>query len=53
MSADDYLTHVADIEYTDVLAHCLVLINNICVLDRHVETAKRLNQSSESDMLVI
>ena len=33
---DPYLSHVADVEHAHMVAHCIVLVGDIGILDRHV-----------------
>ena len=52
-TGDAHLAHVAHVEHTDVLANGIVLVNNATILDRHVKTAERGHQGSQSHMLIM
>ena len=47
------LSHVRNVEHATMLAYCVVLIDDGCVLNRHVETAKRLNERTQRHVFVI
>ena len=53
LTRDKDLAHMTHIEHTTMLAHCLMFVYNIGILDWHVEATKRRYQSSKCDMFVI
>ena len=52
-SADYYLSHVGDVEHSDMFADSVMFFDNTGVLYRHVEPAEWLHKSSESHMPVV
>ena len=50
---DSHLAHVGHIEHSTGIAHSLVLVLDVGILDRHVESAKWTDQCSKSNMLVV
>ena len=52
-SAYEYLTHVRDIEHSDIVAHCQMLFRNGSVLDRHIKSCERTHLGSEGHVAVM
>ena len=52
-SADEYLSHVGDIENTARMANGIMLVNDIGILYGHVESGKRRHECSQSHVFVI
>ena len=52
-TCDAHFTHVADIKDTTMLAHGVVLIGNVRVLNRHDESAEGRHQGAKCHMAVI
>ena len=52
-SAYEYLAHVGDVEHSGSVAHCIVLLYDGAVLNRHNEACERTHLGSECQMLLI
>ena len=52
-SLDSHLTHVRHVEHATGSSNSLVLVLDVGILDRHVESAKWTDQCSKSNMLVV
>ena len=49
----EYLTHMRYIEHTARLAHSVMLINDVAVLDWHIEATERAHQCAQCNVLFI
>ena len=52
-SAYEYLAHVRDIEHSGSVAHCIVLLDDGAVLNRHDKARERTHLGPECQMLLI
>ena len=52
-SRDAYFAHVTDIEHAAMLTDCIVLVRDVCVLNRHDESAEWRHQCAKCHMAVI
>ena len=52
-ACDAHFSHVRDVEDTAVLAHGVVLVGDVGVLNRHNETAERRHECAELHVAVI
>ena len=52
-SADENLTHVRNVEHTHLVADSVVLIHNVRILDRHIESCKRTHFGAKCHMTVM
>ena len=50
---DGYFAHVRNVEDAAMLAHSVVLLLDVAVLDRHVKACKRGNEGSQSHVSVV
>ena len=52
-STDENLTHVRNVEHTHIVADSVVLIHNVRILDRHIESCKRTHFGAKCHMTVM
>ena len=52
-SADEDLTHVGDVEHSDLVTDSIVLVGYVGVLDRHDESCERTHLGSQCNVAVI
>ena len=52
-TGDEHLAHVRNVEHAAGLAHGIVLVGDVCVLNGHVEAGKRRHQCAQFHVFVI
>ena len=52
-SADEDLTHVRDVEHSDLVTDSIVLVSYVGILDRHDESCERTHLGSQCNVAVI
>ena len=52
-TADEYLTHMGDVEHADGVAYGIVLVRDVGILDRHHESRKRTHLCSKPYVLIV